>query len=317
MLHTNQLSQDQVNLKETKKALSQQRQRIPSQIIYFTNGNIYDPGTTDIIDTYELNGQLPEWGAIGNTMVLSTNIVGSFVIKQVLFDSTVQANILVIDHSWTSGNQSESVIAEVTYNRLPYEVYEFDLDLGQAPLLDGTYTVQILLTDSLDEYPDLAYNSEWITIKNEHLRTNFIDYSDNPNTGIDYTTGYTGRIRIKSLDPYANLTPGGESTEYNDSLIETTKLKDVSTMEGEMFFESQSRYMIEKLRLIFSHKDIEINGEGWTNIEALDTINFDKSALKNAVIKLRRNNWEEYKTDNIDIDGDKAAILQETGVILQ
>ena len=285
--------------------------------IYFTNGNIYDPGTTDIIDTYELNGQLPEWGVIGNTMVLSTNIVGSFVIKQVLFDLTLKVNILVIDYSWTSGNQSESVIAEVTYDRLPYDNYEFDLDLGQDPLLNGTYTVQILLTDSLDEYPALTFNSEWITIKNEHLRTNFIDYSDSPNSGIDYTTGYTGRIRIRSLDPYANLTPGGESTEYNDSLLETVKLKDVPTMEGEFFFESQPRYMIEKLRLIFSHKDIEINGEAWINIDALDTINFDKSALKNATIKLRRKGYEEAKTQNIFIDGLSGTIDQETGPILQ
>ncbi|GAH21483.1 unnamed protein product, partial [marine sediment metagenome] len=56
--------------------------------IYFTNGNIYDPGTLDIIDTYELNGNLPEWGVIGNTMVLTGAVAGSYVIKQVIFDST-------------------------------------------------------------------------------------------------------------------------------------------------------------------------------------------------------------------------------------
>jgi hypothetical protein len=284
--------------------------------IYFTQGNIYDPGTLDIIDDYELNGQLPEWGVIGNTMTLTGTVVGNFVIKQVVFDSTVQANVLVIDHSWTSGNQSEAIIAEVTYDRLPYEVYEFDFDLGQAPLLNSTFTVQILMTDSLDEFPALVFNSEWIQIKNEHLRTNFIEYSVSPNSGLDYTTGLTGKVRIKSLDAYSDLEPGGESTEFDDALLETVKLKDVATMEGIMFFQAQPRYMIEKLRLIFTHKTILINGEGWTNIEAMETINFRKLALKNATIKLRRNGYEEYKQDNIDIDGSKTKLLQETGSIL-
>lgn len=284
--------------------------------VYFTTGNIYDPGTTDIIDTYELNGNLPEWGVIGNTMVLSGNIVGSFVIKQVVFDSTVQAKALIFDFAWQSGNQSEAVIAEVTYNRLPYETYEFDFDLGQSPLLSGNYFLQILMTDSLDEYPALTFNSESIQILNEHKRTNFIDYSVSPNSGLDYSTGFTGRVRLLSLDPYADLEPGGESTEYNDALLETVKLKDSATMEGVMFFQAVPRYMIEKLRLIFTHKTISINGEGWTNIEGLETINFRKSSLKNATIKLRRNNYEEYKQDNIDVDGDKAVILQDTGSLL-
>ena len=285
--------------------------------IYFTTGTIYDPGTLDEIGSYELNGNLPEWGVVGNTMTLSGNIVGTFVIKQVIYDSTVQANALIFDYAWQSSNQSEAIIAEVTYNRLNYETYEFDFDLGQSPLLNGNYFLQILMTDSLDEYPALSWNSESIQILNEHTRTNFIEYSDSPNSGLDYSTGFTGRMRLLSLDPYADPDPGGESTEYNDALLETTILKSVATMEGEMFFQAVPRYMIEKLKLIFTHKLILINGEKWTPIDKLDPINFRKSSLKNATIKLRRNNYEEYKQDNIDIDGDKAAILQETGVILQ
>lgn len=283
--------------------------------IYFTSGNIYDPGTTDIIDTYELNGNVPEWGVVGNTMVLSGAFTGSFIIKQVIYDAVIQARALVIDQVWTGGSQSEAMIVEVDYNRLPYEVYEFELDLAQIPLLSGVYTSQILMSDSLDEYPSLVYNSEWLSISDIHLRTNVIEYSEADNSGLE--ADYEGKIRILSTDPYRNLTPGGEQTEYKDALAETIKLKDSPTMEGVMYFQSQPRYMIEKLRLIFAHKNILINGEKWTNIEGLETVNYDHSALKNATIALRRREYEQYNTDNIDIDADRSAILQETGKILQ
>jgi len=284
--------------------------------VFFTTGNIYDPGTLDIIDTYELNGEVPEWGVVGNTMVLTGVVTGSFVIKQVVKDVSVNATALIFDFAWQSPNQSEAIIAEITYNRLNFEIHEFDFDTGQAPLLDGVFSMQILMTDSLAEYPDVAFNSEFFEVKNEHVNTNFIQWSESPNSGLDYSTGFTGKIRIVSKDPYADVTPGGESTEYNDALLETIKLKDSATLEGEMFFQEQARYSIEKLRLIFTHKNILVNGEKWTNIKALDVIHFRLFSLKNAVIKLRRNNYEEYKTDNIDVNGDKAAILQESGSIL-
>jgi len=130
--------------------------------VFFTTGNIYDPGTLDIIDTYELNGEVPEWGVVGNTMVLTGVVTGSFVIKQVVKDISVNATALIFDFAWQSPNQSEAIIAEITYNRLNFEIHEFDFDLGQAPLLDGVFSAQILMTDSLMEYPDVAFNSEFL-----------------------------------------------------------------------------------------------------------------------------------------------------------
>lgn len=282
--------------------------------LYFTTGNIYDPGTTDIIDTYELNGNLPDWGVAGNTVVMTGTITGSFVIKQVVFDSTIQANALVIDYIWISGNETEAVIAEVTYNKLAYETYEFDLD---ANITEGVYYTQILMEDSLDEYPDLIFNSEWIEIKATHLRTNFIEYSENPNTGIDYSTGYTGRVRIKSLDAYANLTPNNELTQFKDSLAETVTLKAVATMEGALFIQAVPRYLVEKINIIFTHFTILVNGEPWAATESQETQNFDHFSLKNITVNLIRKSYEEYGTDNVDLDGDKGTINQETGPLLQ
>ena len=282
--------------------------------LYFTTGNIYDPGTTDIIDTYELNGNLPEWGVVGNTVVMTGTITGSFVIKQVVFDSTIQANALVIDYIWISGNETEAVIAEVTYNKLAYETYEFDLD---ANITEGVYYTQILMEDSLDEYPDLIFNSEWIEIKATHLRTNFIEYSENPNTGIDYSTGYVGRVRIKSLDAYANLTPNNELTQFKDSLAETVTLKAVATMEGALFIQAVPRYLVEKINIIFTHFTILVNGEPWAATESQETQNFDHFSLKNITVNLIRKSYEEYGTDNVDLDGDKGTINQETGPLLQ
>ncbi len=73
--------------------------------VFFTEGNTYDPGTTDINGSYQLFGALPEFGVVGNTLVLTGGVVGSFLIKQITFNSSVQAEVLVIDNIWTSGNQ--------------------------------------------------------------------------------------------------------------------------------------------------------------------------------------------------------------------
>lgn len=283
--------------------------------IYFTSGNIYDPGTTDIIDTYILDGQLPDWGVVGNTMILSGAISGSFIIKQVVFDSTVRANALIFDNTWTSGNQSEALIADVTYNRLPFEVYEFDNDL--ALLGEGIFQNQLILSDSLLEFPTLVFNSERFIIKTTQRKTIFIEYSDSPGTGIDYSTGYLGRVRIHGQPQGYSPSFGGSVDVYTDSGENLKKVDDNPTRGGLAFFHQFPRYMGEKLRLIFAHENYSINGEDLQNEEEFEFIDVPMSSLKNGQIQVRKINYEAYKNDNIQIDGPTGALLQENGKILQ
>lgn len=285
--------------------------------LYFTSGNIYDPVTGDDIGDYELNGNLPDWGKVGNTVILSGSIVGSFVIKQVLFDSSVQANALIIDSSWTSGNDSESIISECTYNRQNYEVYEFDFDTADYVGIEGTYRAEILMSDSLDEYPILAFDSEYINIKASHERTNFIDYSESDSSGIDYSTGFIGRVRVESLTPYAQMNPGGEFDQYNDSRDEIVTLKANATLPALFYIEVVPYGYVEKFNLIFKHFNVNVNGEKWSATEYNSTVLDTMSALNSVEVSMQRNNYEEYQTDNIDVDGDKGTIDQEEGSILQ
>jgi hypothetical protein len=283
--------------------------------IFFTQGNIYDPSDDSIISTYDLSGQLPEWGVVGNTVILTGNLTGTYVIKQVKYDATVQATVLVIDLVYTPSEDTVSIFTDCTYNRLPYEVYEFPIDM--SALSEGIYYAQILLEDSVDEFVDVIFNSEYFSVSSEHKRTNVIEYSVSDNAGIDYTTGIINKIRVRSVDPYQQMTPEGEVTNYVDSIGETVQLKDIPRMAGTMFFEQLPKFMVEKIRLIMSHETILINGEQWTNEEGIEVDNFIRSAIANVTVKLSRNNYEEYKTDNIDVDGDKNVILTETGNLLQ
>jgi len=279
--------------------------------IYFTSGNNYDPITDDIIGTYVLNGTLPDFGVAGNTITLDG--IGNFLIKQTKYDSTVQANVLIIDYIWTSGNQSEAGIITCTYNSLAYEVYEFDIDLSTVTA--GYYFTQIILEDSEGDYDTLVFNSELIEIATSFDHTNFIEYYDSDETGIDYSTGYKTYLRIESTDPYQNLTPGGTETKYNNA-GNSQILKNTSEMIGTMFFQNCPRYMIEKLNILFGHKTVLINGLEWVREDNLDTNNFDKAALKTASINLKRRNYNVNRNDNILIDGPNGRIIQETGAIL-
>jgi len=283
--------------------------------IYYTSGNIYD-NLGDIIDTYTLDGQLPEYGIAGNTIVISSGpLIGSYIIKQVVFDSSVQANVLVLDNAWSEVSQTLSVVVECEYNKLPYEVWEFEWDLSTA--LAGTYTMQIAMTDSLMEYPDLVWNSDYICVNDLFHHTNLIKYSEDPYSTIDYSTGFIGRVRVKSLDAYASMEPAGTSVQYDDSVSNTKKLKDVSTMEGTMLIQELPRYMVEKMRLIFQHKTLEINDETWVTIDAMETTNFPKSALRNVSQKLKLVDYLPFANNNISIDGQLGRIVTSEGAILQ
>lgn len=283
--------------------------------IYFTEGNTYDPGTTDISGTYSLLGTLPDWGVVGNTVILSVGVTGSFLIKQVTFDSDVQAEVLIIDNIWTSGNQSEASIADVTYDRLPYEVFEFNVDTSSLP--SGVYSNQLIMSDSLAERPTLIFNSERYKIAVTHKRTIWIDYSDSPGTGIDYETGYIGHIRVRGKTPEAKYNPAGEVVASRDSGGNIKKQKDSPTFTGELYTEAQPRYMVEKLRLIFAHKSYFVNELEWQNEEEMQVDDTTDSSLSNITIVLQRVGYEAYKTDNIIIDGPIGTIDQETGPLLQ
>ena len=283
--------------------------------IFFTDGNTYDPGTTDINGSYELFGTLPDWGVVGNTVVLTGGATGSFLIKQITFDSTVQAEVLVIDNIWTSGNQSEVAIADVTYNRLPTEDYEYNVDL--STLSPGVYRNELLLTDARSNFPDIAFESERYRVAFEHKRTAWIDYFDSPGTGINYDTGYEGHIRLRANTPEAKQLPAGEVVAFADSGGNIQKVKDSPLMTGEMWMEGQPRYMIEKLRLIFAHKSYSVNEIEYQNEDALEVVEVPDSSLNNATIVLQQVDYEAYKEDNIIVDGPTDAILHETGPILQ
>ena len=237
------------------------------------------------------------------------------MLRPVLSARKIKANALILDYSWTGGTQAVEVIAEVTYDRQNYEVYEFDFDLSVLPV--GIYYAQLINEDSLDEYPDIIYNTDFFDVQALHDHTHFIDYSGSKRTGIDYETGFTGRVRVRGIDAYSNMSPGGEMSQYTSSEGELTTLKAVATMEGVFYIESVPLGFIEKFNIIFKHFTVLINGEQWTMSE-FETIPSESVFMKSLNITLSRNNYDESNTLDIDIDGDQGTIdTQEDNPILQ
>lgn len=265
--------------------------------IYFTSGNTYD-NTGAPIGTYALNGGLPEWGVVGNTIILSNGIAGSYVIKQVTRDDEVGAYILVIDYSYQATEQTIVIKADVTYDRKNYESYEFDFDTNIA---EGIYQLAITFTDPADNYPAIGYTSEYICIKSQHTPSNFIEYSVSRYTGLDYSTGYQGRIRVISANPYHKIIPGSEDSIYTDSLVESTTLKAIAYLDARFYMQSLNRTMFEKVNLALTHEEFYLNGEKWTKQEGFEDED-NPSSLFNIFVTLRKNNYEEYGTNPFEID---------------
>src|SRR5690606_36592785 len=88
--------------------------------IYFISGNIYDYVTESVTGTYALNGLLPYWGVVDNIMSMGGVL---FQIQDVIFDDSVNADVLVIDNVYTGANTT--AIAASEYNIENFEEWEF------------------------------------------------------------------------------------------------------------------------------------------------------------------------------------------------
>ena len=77
------------------------------------------------------------------------------------------------------------------------------------------------------------------------------------------------------------------------------------------------RYMLEKLRLIFSHDNYSINNQDYQNAEEFELGEYNQTSLRNATIQVQTIDYQSFKNDNIDIDGTVAILTEESGKILQ
>jgi hypothetical protein len=220
--------------------------------IYFLAGNIYNYDTNVVNGSHSLNGTLPEWAKIGAFINISE---AWFIIENIFFDEDKNADILVINQTYTGIDAS--IIVGCIYNIFDYEIYEFAIDM--VDYIGERIRVKLDCED--DNFGELNFLSEEISVEVRHKDTLCIDYWNNDNTDVFYATGIRHRIRI----PFTRVEGYIDEESTINKKDTNTILLNAMLYKGKKFiFEPQTESMWEKLVMALSHRNVFIDNVKFT-----------------------------------------------------
>lgn len=228
--------------------------------IYFTSGNIYDYTTGfPTGETHYLNGGLPIWAKSGGYVKVDTEW---FLIEDVLFDESKNAEIMVISSSYSGADVS--VIAGTIYNIFDYEIYEFTIDM--VDYIDEVIRVSIIAED--DNFTTITLLSEDINVQVNHEFTKAIEYWNEDNNDVFYATGIKHKIRL----PYHKRSGDvDESSEVHKTDVSSVLLSSELYEVDEFKFEPVTKEIWRKLMIALSCKNVLIDGVGYVKNNGFDT----------------------------------------------
>lgn len=226
--------------------------------VQFGSGNTYNPNTLLVNGTYALGNSLPDWIDIGEYLNIQ-NAGWLKVIDIIPVDGVSTAIMNTISSSYieTIPQQGLSRRVSSVYNRLPYEVFEFDLDLTS---LIGSYQIRIDITDAT--YGDVSFLSEKINVQTSHLRTHLVEWYNTTNNEINYSYGIRNRARFSyiynmvwSPNSQQEVFFADTNTIQTDSTVRefyTIQLKQIPTAMAQKFIllAANNRIFIDDLNFI-------------------------------------------------------------------
>ena len=227
--------------------------------VYFVSGDVYDIGN-NIIGTYTLNGNLPDFAKVGNLVDL--NGFGVLEIKDVFLDSTINKKIMLFDVPYTGIIVSTKIFS--VYDLLPFEVYEFSIDWSAQGV--GLYDI---LIESQDGTNPTRYDiSENINIEVEHEDTAGITYYNDNNRDVFYKFGIKHFLRI----PFADITGGfREDVEINITDDSSNSIKSVLNESDLFMIEGLVKSRFRTVCIALSCENLFINNIGYLKDNNLST----------------------------------------------
>lgn len=225
--------------------------------VYFTTGNVYDFNTGLVVgDPHYLNGTLPYWGKAGNYIKIAS---AWFLIESVIYDENKNSDVIVFSNNYTSPDAL--VIVGSQYNKFDYEIYEFTIDM--LAYMDENIRVKIELTDP--NFYTINLISELINVKVRQLKTVEIDYWNDDNTDVFYSTGIRHKIRVLLTKK------AGISEDENEVLKTDSTAVTLSSQLYELdqfIFEPLTKELWRKLLIALSCKNVIIDEVGYVKTES-------------------------------------------------
>ena len=241
---------ENTNQKDKRDAIKYNLAGLGTQTgIYFTSGDVYNYDTGVVTGSYTLNGGLPSWGQTGNYVFISG---GWFQIVKVVYDDSKNAYVLVIDEAYNGVEASIEVSSVFNYEA--YEIWQFVIDMND--FANKKIQVNVTQIDSDASFPEIVYLSEFIDIKPIHEDTLLIEYYNEGNTDIYYSTGIKNRIRMP-IEYMAGGYVDSTQTEKTDS---NSYLVEAEGYENDLIaFKLMPKQMMRKTFQALSHKFVFLN----------------------------------------------------------
>ncbi|MGG5506693.1 MULTISPECIES: hypothetical protein [unclassified Myroides] len=242
-----------LNLKDKRTAIQFNLQNGKTGI-YFISGIVFDYDTGAAIETYQLNGNLPEWAKKGNRFQKGD---AWFQIIDTYFDTNKNAEVIVINNVYTSTEFITIVAAQ--YNRENYNVFEFSVSMQNY--LNSAIRVGIEFAEGETIFDQkIKYLSEEINVKSIVKDMVEIRYKNTRNTDVLYSTRIEHLLRI----PIEYVSGKDIGTSENYKTDDKVTLLEANIYESNEFrFEPLTKEMWRKLKIALSHDTVYIDGVGY------------------------------------------------------
>ena len=204
--------------------------------------------TNAVLDSFALNGSLPEWAIVGNYIQIDT---AWFFIEEIFYDEDKEADVVVFTNNYT-GIDAAAVVGSI-YNDFNYEVYEFTIDM--VNYLNQTIQVKIENTDT--RFEPITCLSEKIDVAVNFDKNVEIYYWNDDNTDIFYATGIRHLINCELTKQEGVSEEESEAYKTDTTAI---LLKSQLYELDKFIFEPVSKEIWRKLMIALSHKNVLING---------------------------------------------------------
>lgn len=257
--------------------------------IYFTYGNEYTYGTSTVIGSHSFNGELPEFAIVGEKIDIA-GLGNQYTITRIIYDETIDAMVMLVLNAYVGVDTS--AIVKSQYNILPYEVYEFSIDLSIT--IDECY---VLIT-VYDDYKRTLYaKSEIIDVQSEHPNTLEIVYYNDENDDILYSTGIKHKIRPL----YTSIIAIGDNNNEINLTDTTAVLIDSNIYEKNKFvFREVGNELIAKYKIALSSNNVIINQSGYVIGGAFGLENYENTnmyVLDATMVKTETNYYVDEALD--------------------
>jgi len=147
----------------------------------------------------------------------------------------------------------------------PFDVYVANVALNS--LAAGCYYLKITAGDPLGT--PIVMRSEWICVKDQHLRTVMIAYKNATNKdGVVFEQGLVFNLRVDAR--IGNMTPGSKDTIYEDQILREVMIRSYAYRTFKFtisFAKGVPDYIIDKLNRIFGCSYITIDGKQFVKNE--------------------------------------------------